>query len=101
MIGIDLHFNDLIEDFIYQDKFSNSYAFLMDLNGNTIIHPLYPRHLNESPYPTKIDLFENMKEFIAVIKPVMLENVDGIKTITLPASNGISLKVHSQCLEAL
>lgn len=43
IIGIDLFLSDLVEDIVGYNKYQDSYAFLIDINGFAIMHPSFPR----------------------------------------------------------
>lgn len=66
IFGIDLYLSDLVEDITSHNRYRNSYAFMIDLNGMTIIHPLLSRpsapthiqYLESNQFNRKI--FENM-----------------------------------------
>ncbi|XP_065081043.1 VWFA and cache domain-containing protein CG16868 [Ochlerotatus camptorhynchus] len=60
LMGIDLYLSDLAEDVSYYKQDDESYAFLIDLHGNTIMHPSYPRPLaaRESFFVTNITRLE-------------------------------------------
>ncbi|KFB42960.1 hypothetical protein ZHAS_00010834 [Anopheles sinensis] len=45
LVGVDLYLSDLAEHVAYYRQQDNSYAFLIDLQGNTIMHPSFPRPL--------------------------------------------------------
>ncbi|XP_058818619.1 VWFA and cache domain-containing protein CG16868 [Topomyia yanbarensis] len=56
LMGIDLFLSDLAEDVSYYKRDDGSYAFLIDLRGNAIMHPSFPRPLaaRESFFITNI-----------------------------------------------
>lgn len=84
ILGIDLYLSDLAEDVIYYNKYQNSYAFICDKNGITIMHPTYPRPLSllkRLPYETQIIHLEQSKEFTNEIYAKMLSNEYGNETI--------------------
>ncbi|XP_062547043.1 VWFA and cache domain-containing protein CG16868 [Armigeres subalbatus] len=60
LIGIDLFLSDLTEDISYYKQDDESYAFVIDLQGNTIMHPSFPRPLaaRESFFVTNITRLE-------------------------------------------
>lgn len=43
IFGIDLYLSDLVEDITYYNRYNSSYAFIIDLNGLTIMHPSFSR----------------------------------------------------------
>ncbi|XP_053677725.1 VWFA and cache domain-containing protein CG16868 [Anopheles nili] len=43
LVGVDLYLSDLAEHVAYYRQQDDSYAFLIDLQGNTIMHPSFPR----------------------------------------------------------
>ena len=59
---------DLIEDLIASTQIEFQYHFLVDFNGNTLSHPLYPR--------TNL-----MKEVLEPVNIQLLENKDGFEEI--------------------
>ncbi|XP_058448231.1 VWFA and cache domain-containing protein CG16868 [Malaya genurostris] len=61
LMGIDLFLSDLAEDVSYYKRDDGSYAFLVDLRGNTIMHPSFPRPLaaRESFFITNITRLEH------------------------------------------
>ncbi|XP_058056798.1 VWFA and cache domain-containing protein CG16868 [Anopheles bellator] len=58
LVGADLYLSDLAEDVAYFRRRvqpnDESYAFLIDLQGNTIMHPSYPRPLATRSHPTYV-----------------------------------------------
>lgn len=84
IIGIDLYLNDLAEDVIYFNKYTNSYAFICDKNGITIMHPTYPRPLTllkQLPHETLIIHLEQSQQFINLVYGKMLSESYGNVTI--------------------
>uniref|UniRef100_A0A182JBD1 VWFA domain-containing protein n=1 Tax=Anopheles atroparvus TaxID=41427 RepID=A0A182JBD1_ANOAO len=45
LVGVDLYLSDLAEHVAHYRQQDDSYAFLIDLQGNTIMHPSFPRPL--------------------------------------------------------
>ncbi|XP_019539275.2 VWFA and cache domain-containing protein CG16868 [Aedes albopictus] len=72
LMGIDLYLSDLAEDVSYYKQDDESYAFVIDLQGNTIMHPSFPRPLaaRESFFVTNITRLERgltMSDFRSII----------------------------------
>lgn len=72
LMGIDLYLSDLVEDVSYYKQDDESYAFVIDLHGNTIMHPSFPRPLaaRESFFITNITRLEReltMSDFQSII----------------------------------
>lgn len=68
LFGIDFYLSDLAEDVTYFTRYHNSYAFLIDFDGTTVMHPLYPRPLATTENYHKVDIkyFETVDGFDAV-----------------------------------
>ncbi|XP_073846645.1 VWFA and cache domain-containing protein CG16868 isoform X2 [Musca autumnalis] len=94
VVGVNLYLSDLIEDvnsyhyqqqqFAMSNKGDNSYAFLIETNGNTLTHPAFPRPvtLNQTPFPVDIQYLENSTDF-AEIRQRMLSEENGNVTTTI------------------
>ncbi|XP_061386157.1 VWFA and cache domain-containing protein CG16868 [Musca vetustissima] len=94
VVGVNLYLSDLIEDvnsyhyqqqqFALSNKGDNSYAFLIETNGNTLTHPAFPRPvtLNQTPFPVDIQYLENSTNF-AEIRQRMLAEENGNATTTI------------------
>uniref|UniRef100_A0A182MKM1 VWFA domain-containing protein n=1 Tax=Anopheles culicifacies TaxID=139723 RepID=A0A182MKM1_9DIPT len=77
LVGIDLYLSDLAEHVAYYRQQDDSYAFLIDLQGNTIMHPSFPRPLaaRGSFYITNITRLE--REHFAPAYKRMLADPEG------------------------
>lgn len=68
LFGVNLFLSDLAEDTIfYQNRYDDSYAFLIDMNGFAIWHPSYPRPQamqDDSAFPTDILYLEKVEESV-------------------------------------
>lgn len=82
IFGVDMYLSDITEDIIYYNKQADSYSFLIDLNGNTIMHPSYPRPIamQQEPFPTDIQYLEIYTDF-ANVRHRMLNELMGNATI--------------------
>ncbi|XP_055595586.1 VWFA and cache domain-containing protein CG16868 [Uranotaenia lowii] len=74
LMGIDLYLSDLSEDTSYYRPDDESYTFLIDIKGNTIMHPSFPRPLavRENFYITNITRLEK-KLTAADVNRMLLE----------------------------
>lgn len=65
MSGVDLHMEDLVQDITYFNQADNSYAFMINENGYTIMHPSFTRPVKTSLQPMHTDIwhFENVPGF--------------------------------------
>ncbi|XP_040167231.1 VWFA and cache domain-containing protein CG16868 [Anopheles arabiensis] len=77
LVGVDLYLSDLVEHVAYYRQQDDSYAFLIDLQGNTIMHPSFPRPLaaRGSFYITNITRLE--QEHFAPAFKRMLADPEG------------------------
>ncbi|KAL1394728.1 hypothetical protein pipiens_003002 [Culex pipiens pipiens] len=75
LMGIDLYLSDLAEDVSYYKQDDESYAFVIDLKGNTIMHPSFPRPLaaRESFFITNITRLERKLGIAEYLKILSLE----------------------------
>ncbi|XP_005189036.2 VWFA and cache domain-containing protein CG16868 [Musca domestica] len=85
VVGVNLYLSDLIEDvtsyhyqqqqFALSNKGDNSYAFLIETNGNTLTHPAFPRPvtLNQTPFPVDIQYLENSTNFADIRQRILTE----------------------------
>lgn len=68
VFGVNLYLSDLAEDVIYyQNRYEDSYAFLIDADGFVIWHPSYPRPQvmqGESAFVTDIRYIERVEESV-------------------------------------
>lgn len=68
VFGVNLYLTDLAEDIIfYQNRYEDSYAFLIDENGFAIWHPTYPRPQamqDDNIYFTDIRYLEKVEESV-------------------------------------
>lgn len=94
VVGVNLYLSDLIEDvnsyhfrqqqYSFSSKQDNSYAFLVETNGNTLTHPAFPRPItqNQTPFPVDIQYLENSTNFVD-IRQQMLSEENGNVTTTI------------------
>uniref|UniRef100_A0A182PD40 VWFA domain-containing protein n=1 Tax=Anopheles epiroticus TaxID=199890 RepID=A0A182PD40_9DIPT len=77
LVGVDLYLSDLVEHVAYYRQQDDSYAFLIDVQGNTIMHPSFPRPLaaRGSFYITNITRLE--REHFAPAYKRMLADPEG------------------------
>lgn len=69
VFAIDLYLSDLVEDVTYFGRYYNTYAFMIDTNGKTIMHPSFPRPVtitNLNIEMRDISSFETVKGFESV-----------------------------------
>uniref|UniRef100_A0A182QHN0 VWFA domain-containing protein n=1 Tax=Anopheles farauti TaxID=69004 RepID=A0A182QHN0_9DIPT len=99
LVGVDLYLSDLAEHVAYYRQQDDSYAFLIDLQGNTIMHPSLPRPLaaRGSFYVTNITRLE--QEHFAPAYKRMLVDVEGNLRINHYGTNRTTMyywkRVHS------
>lgn len=95
IFGVDMYLSDIAEDVIYYNKYQDSYAFLIDVNGFTIMHPSYPRPIgiHSNPFPTDIKYLEQIEGFSGVRENI-LNLTNGKYTIT-GILNGLNKTVNS------
>lgn len=92
VVGVDLYLSDLIEDvntyhyqqqqFTMNNKNENSYAFLIETDGNTLAHPAFPRPSmqNQTPFPVDIQYLENSTDFADIRQKILNEENGNIST---------------------
>lgn len=109
LIGVDLYLTDLIEDvvsycqqhqqFSYNIGKDSSYAFLIDMNGKTLVHPAFPSYFNDveqtqsplhhnsifstSSYLIDISYLENATDFPRIRKRMLEEEQGNASTSVL------------------
>lgn len=68
MSGVDLHMEDLVQDITYFNQADNSYAFMINEKGYTIMHPSFTRPIKTNLQPMHTDIwhFENVPGFEGV-----------------------------------
>ena len=84
VVGLDLHAAEVMEDVTYYNQSHNSYSFVINTEGFTIMHPSLkrPSHTDMQPVHTDIWHFENYKEFHS-IRSDMLNSTEGRETMTV------------------
>lgn len=81
VFGIDLYLSDLAEDVTYFGRYYNTYAFIIDTNGRTIMHPSFPRPItitNANIQMRDISAFETAKEFENVRDLLLKKDSDNV-----------------------
>ncbi|KAL4236844.1 VWFA and cache domain-containing protein 1 [Mactra antiquata] len=65
MSGVDLHMEDIVQDITYFNRADNCYAFMINVNGYTIMHPSFTRPIKTNLQPMHTDIwhFENVAGF--------------------------------------
>ncbi|XP_078657688.1 VWFA and cache domain-containing protein 1-like isoform X1 [Branchiostoma floridae x Branchiostoma belcheri] len=83
IVGIDLSMADLMEDMTYYEEGQSTYAFVIDKNGYTLMHPTLqrPSLVKEQPLHTDISHFEQVPGFQSV-QQGMLSGSAGSKSLT-------------------
>ncbi|XP_061168196.1 VWFA and cache domain-containing protein 1-like [Saccostrea echinata] len=78
IMGIDLHMEDVVQDVTYYNQDINSYVFLINTDGYTIMHPSFNRPMKTRIQPMHTDIwhFEN-KDGFARIRSDMLNLPEG------------------------
>ncbi|KAG8226717.1 hypothetical protein J437_LFUL005534 [Ladona fulva] len=82
VVGMDLHLSDIVEDVTYFSNYGSTYAFMINKEGHTIMHPSFPRPIIavEQPMPSDIEHVENVADFYK-IRDLMLKNISGNATL--------------------
>lgn len=83
IIGIDLYLSDLVEDIVGYNKYQDSYAFLIDVNGFVIMHPSFPRPttIHSNIYSIDIRHLEQIVDF-QLIYDKLLSQRFGSETVS-------------------
>lgn len=99
VFGVNLFLSDLVEDIIfYQNRYEDSYAFMIDKNGMAIWHPSYPRPQamqDDSLFPTDIQYLEKVdssvrQQWLSEAKgktSVIVEKVDHQEVVSFISKN--------------
>lgn len=98
VFGVDMYLSDIAEDVIYYNKYQDSYAFLIDVNGFAIMHPSYPRpmDIHSNPFPTDIKYLEQVEGFTGVREKIL--NMTSGKYTIFGNLNGLNKTVSGfQC----
>ncbi|XP_006825614.1 VWFA and cache domain-containing protein 1-like [Saccoglossus kowalevskii] len=68
IVGIDLNMGDMLEDITYFEEGELSYAFMVDDQGYTLMHPSLPRptFMKSQPMHADISHFENVDGFTEI-----------------------------------
>lgn len=84
IMGVDLHMEDIVQDVTYYDEMDGSYAFIINAEGYTIMHPSFTRPIKTHIQPMHTDIwhFENNGEF-ARIRSDMINLESGERTLVL------------------
>uniref|UniRef100_A0A1A9WIT5 VWFA domain-containing protein n=1 Tax=Glossina brevipalpis TaxID=37001 RepID=A0A1A9WIT5_9MUSC len=91
IVGVDLYLSDLTEDVLsYQQQQNHQnefvYAFLLESDGNTLVHPALaqPYTQNQTPFPVDIGYLENSTDFYKIRQRLLQEeNGQAITTVYL------------------
>lgn len=80
--GVDLHMEDLVQDITYFNQADNSYAFMINEDGYTIMHPSFTRPIKTNLQPMHTDIwhFENIPGFEDV-RSNILRHTEGEQTM--------------------
>lgn len=83
IIGIDLYLSDLVEDVVSYNKYQDSYAFLIDLNGFVIMHPSFPRPttIQSNIYSIDIRHLEQIVDFQLIYEKMLYQRF-GSETVS-------------------
>ena len=84
IMGVDLHMEDIVQDVTYYDEMDGSYAFIINSEGYTIMHPSFTRPIKTNIQPMHTDIwhFENNDGF-ARIRSDMINMESGERTLVL------------------
>ncbi len=85
VVGVDLTIEDLVADAAFFDAGEFSFAFVIDSEGRTIMHPLLPPP-NGNPVFVDIALLEPGAEFNDNIRVPMMAGQSGNYHITVRAA---------------
>lgn len=83
IIGIDLYLSDLVEDVVSYNKYQDSYAFIVDINGLVIMHPSFPRPMTIQSNIYSIDIrhLEQIADFQLVYEKMITQRF-GSQTVS-------------------
>lgn len=96
VVGLDLHFLNFIEDVTYYSNYQHyTYAFIIDNNGITIMHPSYPRPnvISKQPLFVDIQYLEKVPN-IETLRHLLLTEEKGNYTIHVQTHNVLSYKLN-------
>uniref|UniRef100_A0A1A9ZGJ7 VWFA domain-containing protein n=1 Tax=Glossina pallidipes TaxID=7398 RepID=A0A1A9ZGJ7_GLOPL len=100
VVGVDLYLSDLTEDVLsYQQQQNHQneyvYAFLLEANGNTLVHPALaqPYTQNQAPFPVDIGYLENSTDFFKIRQRLLQEESGQAITSVRLAKNQKSLEM--------
>nr|XP_022322709.1 LOW QUALITY PROTEIN: VWFA and cache domain-containing protein 1-like [Crassostrea virginica] len=88
IMGVDLHMEDVVQDVTYYNQEINSYIFLINTDGYTIMHPSFNRPMKTRIQPMHTDIwhFEN-KDGFARIRSDMLNLPEGERELHIKRGN--------------
>ncbi|XP_055689667.1 VWFA and cache domain-containing protein CG16868 [Lutzomyia longipalpis] len=88
VFGVDLYLNDLAEDVLYYNKYPDSYAIILDKDGNVVSHPFFADRTSavEMIFPTDIGHIEP-PPFTPALREEILSEIFGSHAFRDAASN--------------
>lgn len=88
VVGVDLHMEDIAQDITYFNQEEDSYAFIINTDGYTIMHPSFSRPIKTrlQPMHTDIKHFENVPDFQR-IRAAILQKERGTEIAHIKRTN--------------
>jgi len=85
LVGFDVPMGEVVEAITYYTKDKSGYAFMIDKNGYTVMHPSLGRPIvaDKQPMYTDISHFESEPGFDR-IRSLMLLHTEGVESIDVP-----------------
>ncbi|GAB1599475.1 VWFA and cache domain-containing protein 1-like isoform X3 [Argonauta hians] len=76
VVGVDLHMEDIAQDITYFNQEESSYAFIINTDGYTIMHPSFSRPIRTRLQPMHTDIrhFENVPNFAEIREAILRKN---------------------------
>lgn len=95
--GVDLHMEELVQEITYYNQGDGSYAFMVNVNGYTIMHPSFTRPIKTNLQPMHTDIwhYENVQGFEEV-RSNILRRAEGEQTMLVKETTNVSGVVHVQ-----